>query len=344
MSCPIRVLAAVFLVSVFLFSAATLEAQSTDSAVTTAGPSANAQPASSESALASPASAVQGPQPAGAASEVIQAVQLPPGVIAMVNGEPITEREWVDTLKRVAGRGVLDVMIRHKLVYQAAAKKGVTLSDEETQAEFDKAVAMMGGRDALLQRLSELGETQEDFKARVRAEALLRKMVERDVTVNDDETRRFFLEQYGRRARVQVVATQTQPDAEMVASRARAGTDFAVLAAENSIDDTSKRNNGFLQMPVTDGFFPKYYGRIVVTEPVAQMIFALKPGEISKVVGAGQDGFYVFKMVASSPAKEVNFDTVKDKVRADCLEQKLARASSAYLRQLVEQADVRPGI
>jgi foldase protein PrsA len=278
------------------------------------------------------------------AGEAAKAVQLPAGTIALVNGEPITTKEWEDTLRRVAGRGILDVMVRHKLVRQAAQKAGITLSDEECQAQYDRAVAAAGGPDALVARLQETGESQEDFKTRMQSEMLLHKLIEKDLAVTDEELKKVYLEQYGRTAEVQVVVTQTQPDAQTVMTRARQGADFAGLAQEYSTDEATSTNHGFLTTQLTDGFFPKQFGRVIITDGIAQVVLALKPGQISNVVPGGEYGYYVFKVTAAAPAKSVAFETVKDKVRQDAKQAKEASYADQYMQQLYMSADIRWGI
>ena len=122
-----------------------------------------------------------------------KAVELPEGVVATVNGQTITEAEWVETIKRVAGRSVLEFMVRHMVVRQAAAKQGIELSENELQEIFDKKVVEAGGIPQLETYLTRTGETLVDFKERLHTETLLRRMSEKDLAVSDEELRVFFL-------------------------------------------------------------------------------------------------------------------------------------------------------
>jgi len=286
-----------------------------------------------------------GPAPLPPAGEQPRA-QLPAGVIAMVNGEPIYAKEWVDNCVRVAGESILSVMVRHMVVRQAAQKTGIQVTDAEAQIEYDKAVTEAGGPDELAARLKDMGVAVADFKNRLRTEALLRKLVEKNVQVSDEDVRKLYLEQYGRKAEVQVIVTQTQPDAQTVVNQAREGKDFAQLGMEYSTDEYTRENHSYLPAMLSEGFFPKQFGKVVVTENVAETVFALKVGEVSNVVPAGDAGFYVFKLTAFQPAKDVSFDTVKDEVRRDAEGIKMNRIAGEYLDQLLKssQIDVRMGV
>lgn len=302
-----------------------------------------------EAAPAAPAPAAQAPAapqgPAIAAPEAAEpVVPLPEGAIAVVNGDAITEAEWVDTLKRVWGQQTLGVMIRHRVVRQAAAKRGITVSDQETQAEFDKVVADAGGIENVMATLSQMGETLPDYRERIKTESLLRKLVEDTVTVADDELQKFYLEQYGRKAEVQVVVCGTQAEAEQVIQQAKAGADFTKLVADYGKDETVLRNRGYAPGVVSDGFFPKSLGNIVITQPTAETIFGMKIGDVSAVIPAGQEGYYVFKLTNYLPARDVKLDTIKEELRRAAREYKISSEASKYLQKLLETADIRTGL
>jgi foldase protein PrsA len=282
--------------------------------------------------------------PAQPAAQEPSLEPLPQGVVAVVNGEPITEAEWLATLKRVAGRAVLDVIIRHKVVHQAAAQQGISVSDAELTAIFDKKVAEVGGMQQLQSQLQQIGETVEDFRARLRTETLLHRITEKRVTVSDDEVKKFFLERYGRKAEVQAIVVGTREAADVVLKQLKAGDDFAQLAAKASTDQTTAQNHGFIPVPVSEGFFPKPMGGILMTEAIAEEIFKLKEGQTTGVIpGASQD-FYIFRLARLTPAQDVKFEDKKDEVRRDALEYKIQAQSGRILQELLTAAKIRTGI
>lgn len=274
----------------------------------------------------------------------IRVVQLPPGVIARVNGQPVSEQEWVDTCKRVAGPSILQVMINHVVVRQAAQALGIAVSDEEAEAEYLKAVSSAGGFEGLMANLAESGEALQDYKTRLRTNTLLRKLIEKSVVVTDDELRKVYLERYGRKAEVQVIVTQTQPDADSIVNRCRKGADFGTLASQESVDEFTGRNHGFLPLPLSEGFFPKPFGRVVITDKIAELLFNMKPGEIAGPITAGEAGYYVFKVTDVKAASPVSFDTVKDQLLIEAREARAVRKGAEYLGQLLRAAKIETGI
>jgi len=288
------------------------------------------------------AAAPTAPAPAAAPEE--KAVELPEGVVATVNGEPIGEEEWLRTLKRVAGRSVLQFMIRHRVVHQAARQQGIELSEAEVQELFDRKVVEAGGAANLRTYLARVGESLEDFKARLATETLLRRMAEKSVTVSEDELRKFYLEQYGRKAEVQAIVTDSEEKAKAAIARVKSGADFGQVASEVSTDQVTAENHGYIPVPVTEGVFPKPMGGIMMTESLAKEIFALEPGEISAPFPGAGDSWYVFKLARIEPARDVEFEEVKEDVRKFASEYKIQNRAAQILQQLIASAVIKIGI
>lgn len=283
-------------------------------------------------------------QASAPAGEGETAVQLPEGVAATVNGEPVSEEKWLETLKRVAGRSVIEFMIRHKVVHQGAKKQGIELTDAELQEIFDRKVVEAGGVAELQGYLSRIGESLADFRDRLRTETLLRRMAEKGVSVSEEELKKFYLEQYGRSAEVQAIVTDSQDKAAAALAQVKSGADFGQVASSVSTDRTTAENHGYIPVPVTEGVFPKPMGGIMMTQALAEELFALKPGEMTGVIAGAGDSFYVFKMAKMRPARDVKFEDVKDDVRKAAMEYKIQTRAAQILQQLMTAADIRIGI
>lgn len=271
-------------------------------------------------------------------------VDLPPGAIATVNGEPIGEKEWSETVKRVAGRSVLQFMIRHAVVHQAAEREGIELSEAELQAIFDKKIVEVGGPAKLKGYLDNIGETMVDFKERLHTETLLRRMAERGVSVTDEEVRQFFLERYGRKAEVQVIVAETEEKAESALKRIAEGADFGQVASQISTDRVTAGNHGYIPAPVTEGIFPKPYGSILMTKQTAEQIFALEPGGVTGPVPGQRSDFYIFKLARLQGAQDVKLETVKQEVRRIATEYKVQMRAAQLLQEILSAAVIETGI
>lgn len=271
-------------------------------------------------------------------------VDIPEGAVATVNGEPISREAWLEIMTEVAGDRVLDVMIRRKIVEQAARRQGIEVTDAELQSIIDRQAAEIGGMNELVNRLSQMGETLEDYRDRLYTETLLRKMVEPQVTVSEEEVEQFFREKYGRKARVQVIVTATRADAENLLKRARAGEDFAALAEENSIDPVTVRNNGYLPLPLSEGMWPKSVGEVHITEEMGEEIFSLRTAQVSDVIKGPRGNFYLFRLGRRVEAADVKLEDVRDEIREEAREAKLQQAEQDKLQELLDRAVIKRGI
>src|SRR5437016_7405384 len=56
-------------------------------------------------------------------------------VAALVNGEPITQAEWMTRLRLMAGKNALDSLVQDKILHQEARKNGITVTPAEVDAK-----------------------------------------------------------------------------------------------------------------------------------------------------------------------------------------------------------------
>ncbi|MHC4712478.1 MAG: peptidylprolyl isomerase [Planctomycetota bacterium] len=291
------------------------------------------------------ASAVQeGPEGPAPQPPAVASIPLPPGAVATVNAEPISEKEWLENLRRMAGKGVLDVMIRRMVVKQEAARLGIKVSDSELQAIFDKKIVEAGGISKLEAYLKPVGESLSDYRQRLHSETLLRRIAEKDVIVTEDDLKKFYLEMYGRKAEVQAIVVQSEDIAKATLARLKAGEDFGQVAREVSIDRTTAQYHGYIPVAVTEGVFPKNYGNIVMTQAQAEQIFSLPAGGMTGVVPGAGGAFYIFKLARLGGPSNEKFEDVKEKVRASAMEYKIQARGTQILQNLISSAVIKTAL
>ncbi|MEK7785362.1 MAG: peptidylprolyl isomerase [Chloroflexota bacterium] len=224
------------------------------------------------------------------------ATQLPRA--ASVNGQPIYQTDYEAEVARfeagVASLGrdlaqegdyqarVLDALIDKSLILQAAAEAGLTVSDAEVQAAYDKAVFERGGQEAFDAWLAANYYTAEQFRAELR-DGILTSAIQSQI-VNSVPPE---MEQVHARH----ILLATADEANQTLAELAAGADFATLAVARSLDQSSRINGGDL------GWFPP--DGLTVQE-VADAAFALQPGEISGVIQS-QLGFHIIQTLERGP-------------------------------------------
>lgn len=211
-------------------------------------------------------------------------------------------REWI-----------LDVMIEQKLMEQAAEKAGITITEEDVNAEMEAMIAESGGEEAFRAQLEEWGETYEEARREVRAQLIGMAMTERVLEGVPEETEHVHARH---------ILVDTKEEAERLHAQLEAGADFAELAKAHSQDDSTRESGGDL------GFFPR--GILVATE-VEEAAFALQPGQFSDVISSPM-GYHIVQVVERDPNRAVspeNLRILKD------------RAVQEWIKGLWAQADVK---
>jgi len=222
------------------------------------------------------------------AGSVVHALPFP---AATVNGRTVSYAAYMDDLRTVrhffdkqreqgAGpdgqpaeappedqlrKGVLDRLIQNQILAAEAAKYGVTVTADETKAEFEK---LAGGKADAVEQIKDLyGWTPEEFQMKV--------------------IRPYLLEQKLGEAMAKDPAFggAAEQEAKDVLAKAKAGDDFSELAKTHSDDPGSAQNGGEL------GFF----GKGVMVPEFEAAAFALKVGDVSDLVKT-QFGWHIIKV------------------------------------------------
>ncbi len=176
---------------------------------------------------------------------------------------------------------LLDQMIDQEIINQAAAKEGVTVTNEDIDKQIADTVLQAGGQDKLDAWYVTSGFTKEEYRQAVREQLTGDKLfnkVTAGIPATADQVH----------ARHIMLATKEAADA--VVARLKKGEDFAALAAELSLDEGSKAEGGDL------GFFPKGF----MIPEFENAAFALEPGKFSDPVET-QYGFHVILVVERDP-------------------------------------------
>lgn len=128
------------------------------------------------------------------------------------------------------------------------------------------------------------------------------------------------------------ILVESEAKAKEIKAALDKGGDFAKLAKENSKDPGSKDNGGDLG----------YFGRGQMVPQFEQVVFTLKPGEISAPLQT-QFGWHIVKVEDRRKKQPPAFDIVKDRIVQSMLLQK-AQQSAVSLRSKAKIEFLDPGI
>lgn len=265
-----------------------------------------------------------------------------PGVAAIINGQQVMISQVGEECIKRHGADVLEGEINRKLLVQAlrAEKKQVTQSDLD--AEIERAAISYGyvqsdGKpdlQAWFNSVTSDGRTTRELYIEdvVWPSAALKKLVEGQVQLTEQDLRDGFESSYGPRVEVLAIVLSDQRTAQKVWEMARDNpTDafFGKLAEQYSVEPVSSSNQGKVP-PIR-----KHGGQPAVEKEA----FGLQPGELSGIVATG--GKYLIlrcqgftEPVVSDPA------AVRNELIRDITESKTNRAMADRFEKLVSSAEI----
>ncbi len=219
----------------------------------------------------------------------------------------------------------LQQLAQASLTRREADQRGLVITDEEVQREFDSQynefLAVQGWTEEdLALNLAQQGRTMETFKRDALdyvADQMLAMKVQKAVAglldVTDEQIGQHFLENeedYGSEERVRAshILVETREEAEEILAGFNDGdgADFAELARERSTDTGSGANGGDLN----------WFGRGAMVTAFEEAAFALAVGDISDIVET-QYGYHIILLTDRQDAASPELADVIDQVRAD---------------------------
>lgn len=272
------------------------------------------------------------------------------GTIAEVNGHAITRKdlegaidqlrrqfkepfpevgspEYAETEKRLA-----QSLVNEEVFQLEAERMGISVSDAEVENNIDQQRELSGGEEGLARKLSEQGITLDQFKENVRKSMLFQKIyaeVVKDIPEFTDEEALQYYNQHKEsfkkpeNCRLSHIPVADEKTAKQVKARLDAGENFADLAKEFSLDPETKQKGGDLgELKMKNsGMSPE----------IEQAMAALTVGQVSGPVKTG-DGYDVLRMDEIIPARQLDFDQVKESIKKQLDSEKKSVAFQQWLK------------
>jgi len=112
-------------------------------------------------------------------------------VSAVVNGRPIFTWELNNVMVNRFGKQTLEGIITEQLIYQEAAKQGVSVTPAEVQAREDEMVKNIGADVKLEDLLKYQGLTRSDFDNQIKLQMIVEKILGKDISYTDAQLDNF---------------------------------------------------------------------------------------------------------------------------------------------------------
>lgn len=236
-------------------------------------------------------------------------------------------KKYIDLAKEQ----VLDQMVGDRVQLHKANELGITVSDEEVNAEVDKWKKLFNSDEKYIEFLTTLKMDEAYFKDNLKKDLMINKMKEKltqSVEITDTELADYYGSHINLFYKVKAshILLDTEEEAKKILERVKAGEDFNALAKEFSTDPSAKENSGNL------GYFR--HGEMV--ESFEQAAFALKPGEISDLVKSDY-GYHIIKVEDKTVDK---FEDVKDELKNNMITDKKNQNYSTSFEEMKSKAKI----
>lgn len=228
-------------------------------------------------------------------------------------------------VKQIAPRALpqlAEEFVMLKLLQDAAAKEGLSVTDEEVDAKFEELKGSLPPGMTFEDALAQSGKTADQIKQDLRDTLPVQKLFEKVTAgckATDEEIEKFYKDNASQfttpeQVRASHILVSIKPGAtdedkaaakaklEGILAKLKDGGDFAALATEHS-DCPSKSNGGDLD----------WFSRDRMVKPFADAAFALAEGEISGIVES-EFGYHIIKKTGAREAGTVPLEEVRENI------------------------------
>jgi foldase protein PrsA len=253
-------------------------------------------------------------------------------VVGRMDGAAFTKMELYEALEKQMGTAqlaaALDGIMTLKLVDLEANSLGITVSDEEVDAEIADYKSQFDSDDQFELMLEQYGISMDELKDQVAVTVKLRKIFEPRIQPTEEQLQQFFnenqplFETSAAQVRASHILLETKEEAEAVLAELRGGADFAETAKARSLDEGSRENGGDLD----------YFTRGVMNEAFESAAFALEKGEMSEVVKSPY-GFHIILVTDKKEAVAPSFEASRKQVTNRYLDQEIGNLVGDWIEE-----------
>jgi parvulin-like peptidyl-prolyl isomerase len=241
-------------------------------------------------------------------------------IVALVNNVPITREELARELIARKGRQFLELLINRRIIEQAAAKAGVTATDQEVEEELAEVIRSLKLKNAaefestvLKQRNTTLYEYKEDV---LRPAILMRKMAEKRVQVTEEDLHKAFEANYGEKVQCRIILV---PKSDGLGVALKIYDKLKGKGLEDFIREASQQPS---QLAATGGRIRPINRHSAVPE-LERAAFSLRDGEMSEIIEV-QEGYVILFREKLIPAdSSIRFEDVREQLRREVHKRKV---------------------
>ncbi len=290
--------------------------------------------------------------------------------VARVNGAVLTDRDLLREMLQIfpyarqhngfptaqeasIRQGALQMLIFEELVYQEALRRKLTVVPQQiTQSEAEFRKQFNSDADYQQYLKVEMGGSEHLVRTKIRRSLLIEQVLKSDVenksAVSLVEARAYYEKNTGKFQVPESFTFQSisiMPPQNPSAEQKQEGQRRANEALKQAQTERSYQEFGLLAEKISEDDFRVNMGDHKAVEKdklppqVVKALLALKPGQVSGVIQIEQ-AYTIVRLNLHTPAKKLNFDEIKGKLRSELQKAKYERLRTALGNQLRANAKV----
>lgn len=277
-------------------------------------------------------------------------------IIAVVNDELITLKDLRDyarsTYVSLVAEGIDDTqiqaimkdmeidginkLIEDKLILSRANKAELAVREELIDARISEMALRYGSKQNLVNALIKSGATLTDLRNKIRDQMkikfIVRHEVKSKVHINPQQVTDFYeqnKDKFSRGERANLESIFITYNDDKAVALTKAGEALKQINEGGNFEETAQK---YSQAP-SIGIIER--GQLLPL--IEDAIFGLDINEISSLVET-DNGVYIFKLIAKSPARIANLEDVKEAIHESLSREEFKNALTLWLEKLKEEA------
>jgi parvulin-like peptidyl-prolyl isomerase len=256
-----------------------------------------------------------------------------PEIVAEVNGDKISRSSLAAECLQLHGEGELQELIGNTLIRLECERQKITISPVEINEEILKMAQIHKMTSEELLQLFEknYGRSAEEYRHTTWRILALGKLAGQRLVVTDAELQMEYEKNYGAAVRARQIVLASQAEAAAVLAEVKQFPEtFGAVAKNRSIDPATQPYAGALNPIRRHSYNPD----------IENMLFAMKPEEISPVIEYPKGYFTIYKCEEHLQPLDVDFAAVRQKLRLDMRDAKLPKVANEIFNELQSRTKV----
>ena len=278
-------------------------------------------------------------------------------VVAVVNGEIITQRQLEQVIFLSGGNWEFEDIIEDFILYQEAEREGISVSSETVEKALVEIKADFSDAE-FEQALAQGGLTVSEYKEWLRRKILRDRLkyqkggkIDKNIRIKDGETREFYLKlkkyldgqdiseagvaQFYRshkknlantgKVQIAQIIVKSKATADLVLQQLKKGESLAALARKFSLDNNVGGELGWISLRE-------------IKPSLRAVILPLKEGEVVKVKEEKEDFYRVIQL---KKRKELDFINCEKEIEEYLKEEKEKESMQEWLKELTTNSEIR---